>query len=266
VIVAYFAGNDLLDAGKYETYRRSGLSWIEYQQLEAGLYRSSLAVQTLRYGLPLLFPTLPPIEAPTVPRAEPESGPAPAPPTADYRYPIVQRLGQREVPLAFSDHYLAMLTASRADIERSRNFAAIAAALLDLKRSAEAVAARVLVVYLPSKERVYLPRLSDPEHWARALFGVGRVERARGGLLEIGRQPATPELVLAHHGDQAATLADYAAGAGIAYLDLTPAFEAAADEGTPLWYTADTHWNQQGHELAARTIADYLSRAASGYP
>lgn len=44
---------------------------------------------------------------------------------------------------------------------------------------------------------------------------------------------------------------------GVAVLDLTPSLEAAARAGTIPWFDADTHWNEHGHEVAARAIAEW---------
>jgi SGNH hydrolase-like domain, acetyltransferase AlgX len=44
---------------------------------------------------------------------------------------------------------------------------------------------------------------------------------------------------------------------GVPVLDLTPSLEAAARAGTIPWFDTDTHWNEHGHEVAARAIADW---------
>jgi hypothetical protein len=46
---------------------------------------------------------------------------------------------------------------------------------------------------------------------------------------------------------------------GIPVLDLTPALEAAARRGVVPWFDTDTHWNAQGHEVAARALADWVA-------
>jgi len=44
-------------------------------------------------------------------------------------------------------------------------------------------------------------------------------------------------------------------------LDLTPHFRAEAASGAELYYPFDTHWNQNGHNLAAQAIANKMSDA-----
>jgi len=44
----------------------------------------------------------------------------------------------------------------------------------------------------------------------------------------------------------------------IAFIDLVPAFEAAAQDGKLLYYPFDTHWNSEGRAVAAAYVADIL--------
>jgi hypothetical protein len=50
-----------------------------------------------------------------------------------------------------------------------------------------------------------------------------------------------------------------ALGPSIGFLDLTPALSAEAARGRLLYLTDDTHWSAEGHEVAGRTIATYIS-------
>jgi hypothetical protein len=45
----------------------------------------------------------------------------------------------------------------------------------------------------------------------------------------------------------------------IGFLDLTPALSAEAARGRLLYFTDDTHWSAEGHEVTGRTIATYVS-------
>jgi hypothetical protein len=44
----------------------------------------------------------------------------------------------------------------------------------------------------------------------------------------------------------------------IGFLDLTPALMAEAAQGRLLYFTDDTHWSAEGHEIAGRTIATHV--------
>src|SRR5919108_1673083 len=43
-------------------------------------------------------------------------------------------------------------------------------------------------------------------------------------------------------------------------VSLTSVFEGAAAEGKMLYYSLDTHWNEEGREIAARFIAEMLKK------
>jgi hypothetical protein len=51
-----------------------------------------------------------------------------------------------------------------------------------------------------------------------------------------------------------------ALGPGIGFLDLTPALAAEAARGRLLYFTDDTHWSAEGHQVAGRVVAAHVSR------
>jgi hypothetical protein len=52
-------------------------------------------------------------------------------------------------------------------------------------------------------------------------------------------------------------LAAWSQQSGIPFLDLTTALSDAASSGRMVWFVDDTHWNSEGHEVAATAIADW---------
>jgi hypothetical protein len=116
------------------------------------------------------------------------------------------------------------------------------------------------LVYLPSKEHLYLPHLSDDDIVKRVFTGVRTIELGATQFLQNANQTATLELTRQHINDQAQLLADFAAQNHIQFLDLTPYFQKEASGGIELYYPFDTHWNQQGQDLAAERIANYVEQ------
>ena len=53
-------------------------------------------------------------------------------------------------------------------------------------------------------------------------------------------------------------LAQLAEAHQIPVLDLLPPMRDAADAGQRLYYGVDIHWNAVGHEVAARSVAEFL--------
>jgi hypothetical protein len=128
-----------------------------------------------------------------------------------------------------------------------------------MQELSEAAGANFLLVYVPSKSHVYLPYLKDPGIAANVFSDVPVIELDDTGFLQFRDKTASPELVSQNMNDQANLLADYAAENKILYLDLTPTFQEEADTGAELYYSFDTHWNQNGHDLAAETINKYIT-------
>ena len=110
---------------------------------------------------------------------------------------------------------------------------AITRALETFGAELQAQGARYAVVIVPTKLRVLGPLCpqwppgSDLTDWRRHLSPL------RDQVLAWGRDRGVP------------------------VLDLTPALEAAASAGTIPWFDTDTHWNEHGHEAAARAIAQW---------
>jgi hypothetical protein len=90
------------------------------------------------------------------------------------------------------------------------------------------------------------------------LGDVAELELDSAGFIQFATQPTSVELARQNIGDQAATMAYFAAEHDIAFLDLSPTFQAVAATGVELYYPYDTHWNQSGHDLAAQSIAAHL--------
>jgi hypothetical protein len=257
IIVSYFEGNDFTDAHTYEIRRRSGLSWPEYDQISAGLYRSCVALQTIRYVIPDLVNRV-------LPDPQPQSHESEKP-DAVYQYPLTIHLGLQEINLVFSDYFLSLLTAVEDDIEASQNYRLVSQAFLDLKRESQMANAQLLIVYIPCKEHVYLPLIHDTRLWRQALDGVHSIKIGLDGYLATDmQQMATVKRVQAHMDDQRDVIGEFARRNGIRFLDLTRDFQLRAAQGEELYYMADDHWSQDGHVLAAQLIADYIAKGKNG--
>ena len=230
VILAYFEGNDLYDAGSYAQASPFILPRFGKYMLERGL-------ETLR-------------------------GPRPAGAGAivepNYRYPIRVTIGDADLRMAFFSYYISWLSVNREAIESSQNYRLVGESILKMRELSEAEEARFLLVYVPSKEHVYLPYLNDADLLGPVFTDVPTLELDRAGFLQFTSETATPELTRQHMDDQANLWADFAAGQNIFFLDLTSTFQEEARTGAELYYPFDTHWNQTGHDLAAQTIAQYI--------
>jgi hypothetical protein len=94
-------------------------------------------------------------------------------------------------------------------------------------------ATRLIIVFIPTKLRVYRDACLFPSNSVCAGWPLDDLPRIIGELaIEI-----SPE---------------------IRYLDLTPQFRSEAISGKLLYLPDDTHWSPEGHQFAARAIAELV--------
>lgn len=245
-VVAYFEGNDLIDAENYEKKRASGLGWAEYDLVRSGILERSLAFQLVRFAARRAISPAPDAAG---------SGKQPKDPP----YPFTVEVKGRPVELSFSVAYLSRLSLDRAQVESLAGFGAAVEAFARLDQAARAAGARLLVVYCPSKERCYLPLLPGTLATEK-LGGALRARVGPGRELLTGRPGDVLEAgdLFGNMDGQRDALAAALESRGVAFLDMTPAFRAAASSGEQLYFASDTHWTAAGHELAASTILKRL--------
>jgi hypothetical protein len=236
VIMAYFEGNDLYDAGAYDQATPFILARF-------GRYIVDKSIETWHKG----------------------QGGTQTETTPNYRYPITVTINNKDLEMTFFSYYVAWLSVNREAIASSQNYHLVRETILQVQELSEAEEARFLLVYVPSKEHVYLPYLKDDNTLASVFTDVPTTELDEAGFLQFTSERSTPELIFQHMDDQGNLLADFAAEHEILYLNLTSTFQEEASTGAEMYYTFDTHWNQLGHDLAAETINKYIEGILSGY-
>lgn len=230
VIMAYFEGNDLYDATAYKQA-------TPFIVLRFGRYILNQGMETWN----------------KVRRAGAQATAA-----TNYRYPIIVTINDKDLTLAFFSYYMAWLTADREAIKASQDYRFATETILQVQQLSDATNAHFLLVYVPSKEHVYLPYLNNADVLERVFTDVPTIELDQEEFLQFTRKKATPELTRQHMDDQANLLADFAKEHHMLFLDLTSTFQEEASAGAELYYPFDTHWNQLGHNLAAGSIHKYI--------
>lgn len=177
-----------------------------------------------------------------------------------YLYPLIHEIGDQQYEIAYVSDYLWWLNGSFATFSQSKNMELTASAFLDIK--AHAGAACVGIVYVPSKEHLYFP-YSDPAGNLQYVLQNGRSLRLdHEGWLGFAEdfEAQTYDTVLANLNHQRDAIKMLAAEHDLYFFDLTPAFQDHLDDGKLLYYPYDSHWTQDGHELAGETVARDLQQ------
>jgi hypothetical protein len=213
---AFFEGNDLQDVERYE---KALPVWPELSRRNHSFALRSFTRNAL-YALRRLVRTR---------LGEDATG------TLAYPSGVFRAQGGRDVRMYFEYKSHRLSPKERAALEEIRGVLGEAGHLCQRQ------GARFLVVFVPSKDRVYLDRTrfaanAEPLHWGRNDLPLR--------LAALVRRAAP----------------------GADFLDLTPVFLAKAAKGEILYFPQDSHWSPLGHAAAADAIAARLGGAASRVP
>ena len=227
VVLAFFAGNDLVDSRLYAEMRARGELFGDRLQKrkEPGDY---LVLQRLWTLL---------LQEAGKPAASEE------PPCA---YPQLA-LTEPPTPVAFWNSFLPMLALSKAELRQSEMFQLALASISDMAAAMEARAGELILMYIPQKAELYWEYLSVDSK--RILS-----EAASAGGLDAAHDKIDQNLFA-----QRELMRETAAALNIRFLDLTIPLRQAIDGGQQPYFFADTHWNQTGHNIARNALLDMLN-------
>ena len=248
VVLGYFAGNDLFDAERFDSWEHGGDKPGE----EATGWR--LKKKYRRYET-LFLATLIRVALPS--QAKPENSvtaapekPAPGFDRGAYEIPAVEGAPLR---FAFMPPYLQKLASSRAEIERSRGWELVRGTLMKMRETCVARGSRLTVLFIPSKDEVYWPL-------AEKSLGQEELQRSLDVVSSYNHMPLKASDIRQNRLAQNELMREFCASAGISFLDLTPALEQAAASGRAVYFADDAHWNAAGQEIAAEELAKFLAR------
>jgi hypothetical protein len=112
---------------------------------------------------------------------------------------------------------------------------------------------RFIVMFIPSKDEIYWPLVD------RSL-GQEELQRSLDFVSSYNHMPLRVADIRENRLALNQLMREFCAGAGISFLDLTPALEKAAASGRAVYFADDAHWNAAGHEIASQQLAEFLAR------
>jgi|SRR5579859_101181 len=185
---------------------------------------------------------------------------AQAPAAPDYIYPLAVHIGAQSFNLVFFSYYLSALSASRADIEASHQWASYQQAVLDLAADSHAHGSCVALLYAPTKEELFFTLAANPQQLALALSAGWQGWRlaSDSNLIQDAPTPRDPAQLQAQAGAARGLVADFAASHQLVFIDPTVAMAAAVADGHDPFMTYDSHWSALGHAIVAGQVNQAL--------
>jgi GDSL-like Lipase/Acylhydrolase family len=261
VVVGFFAGNDLVDAERFESFQRDGVAvpsvgrgWkfkdviARFDQLYlASLYQGVSGLQGYLERDPADPWTFPAVEDYSGEDPDPSPATRPSFDRGLFTLPVAGRV----LRFAFLPPYLNRLTLSRQQLEASRGWELTRRSYREMQRLVRAQGSELVVLFIPFKAQVYLPLLeaSLPAAELRSALRVC-----------LGDAPQTPGLETMMQNRLALNdlMREFCAQEGIAFLDLTAELQSRVSAGGNVYFPDDSHWNAAGHEVAAAALARLL--------
>ncbi|MFN8418489.1 MAG: GDSL-type esterase/lipase family protein [Anaerolineae bacterium] len=178
-----------------------------------------------------------------------------------FQYPVTIEINGAKHDMVFFDTYISLLNATKETYQQSSNLDLFKKALADMQQSAGSNC--FYFAYFPDKAHILMPYVAAADR-PRVMLDLKQQTVGKAGEY-MTEQPATQSYdeILARLDNQRDVIKQVVESTGIPFIDLLPAFTEATARGDILYYTYDTHWNQAGHDLAGRVIADYLAAHAS---
>jgi hypothetical protein len=171
------------------------------------------------------------------------------------KYPVYAQTDAGLVPVNLLEGYLWAYNTDVQSIDHSYALAEARRAWRAMAQTSQATC--VIVMYIPSKEELYLP-LVQPADRARIFDSPYRsAVRAPGDIFRLEADPSlTYEALVERLPLLGNAVTEAAQAEGYAVLDLRPTLQAAAQRGEQIFYEYDTHLNQHGHDLIAAELAE----------
>jgi lysophospholipase L1-like esterase len=257
VVVAFFAGNDIFNAEKTDELERSGEAiqrplpgWkikkvvARYETFYLFALMSRAASQLWGTGSTSANQGKP---SPVSEDLQEISDSGPAFDRGMFSVPIKQR----RLRFALMPPYLQTLGFSKEDLENRLGWKVTCATLLKMKSISEGSGARLIVMFIPFKSQVVLPLLrrsfrdDDLRETFRFYF------RQRPTMFDL-QSMSTNRLA------QNELMRHFCEKSNIPLLDLTPTFQEKFESGRNLYFSDDSHWNAEGHALAAVELAQFM--------
>jgi hypothetical protein len=259
VVLAFFAGNDIRDAEAFELFQQAGgkvdpprLGWpIKDIVTRADTWYVVNAIQATAAAM---HPS--PVEdhkngQPLLVRQPLASGASPGFDRGMFAVPV----NGSTLRWAFMPPYLNLLSFSEREWTARRGWALTRDSLTAMQRRSHEIGAEFMLLFLPFKSQVYLPLLErtfSRDQLATAFqFSLRRTISAQD-IGDMSRNRLA----------QNALMKRFCEAVGIPFLDMTDALRTHVDAGENMYFPDDSHLNEAGAAVVARSLAAFLQDRA----
>jgi hypothetical protein len=254
VVLAYFAGNDLLDAERFDRLEQlrgnesaPTLGWPikdVYSRADTWHVTSAIAATAGWFNRR---------QQPFVVNASEGESREPAVHAASPfdRGLFSLRVGGKLLQFAYMPPYLNILNFSEGELRARPGWRLTRDAILAMQQTSHEAGAEFILMFLPFKSQVYWP-LVERQLTAHDL------RQALAFYLEDNGRPIDIGIMSRNRLAQNAMMQALCASAGIPFLDTTPALERRVELGDNVYFPDDSHLNELGQDVVSETLAGFI--------
>jgi lysophospholipase L1-like esterase len=257
VVLAYFAGNDIFDAERFERLQQGKasdetLGWQikdVYSRADTWRVTSAAAASAswfARRQQPFVMSAnskAPKDESDILPegrRAKP----------FDRGMFSVNVEGKR-LQWAFMPPYLNTLNFAERELRERRGWQIVRDSVLAMQQTSRSIGADFIVMFLPFKSQVYWPLLEQS-------LTPADLRDAMSFYLEGNGRHIDVDAMRRNRLAQNDMMRDLCEAAGIPFLDTTPLLQMQVESGENVYFPDESHLNELGHQLVADALAEWL--------
>jgi len=183
------------------------------------------------------------------------------PDSSDFVYPLRLELAGGSRDCVFYSGYLSALGISMEDWSRSSEWANFRADLAGLVSLFQAEGIIPIVLFIPTKETVYIPLTNNFSPLESASAVAGSWIPAGGGLVQRAAGPGV-DAIRANAAAGQGLIREFASLQSLCLVDPTASFAQALRNGSDPFMRYDTHWSTIGHAIVAREVAAAVESGA----
>ncbi|HVP11917.1 MAG TPA: hypothetical protein VMV94_12115 [Phycisphaerae bacterium] len=156
---------------------------------------------------------------------------------------------------AFAPKQITQAYLDETSFEKSPEWDAVRSTLAEMRDACAQSGCRFVIAYAPTKAHVLMPLVVDrlPAEKVRAFCCLGSKKVPEAGTLMANLVP--------YLDSRAAIVRRWCAAQSIPFVDLTEALREALSRGQQVYFTYDQHWTPLGHEVVARTMANFWTNS-----